>query len=154
MPLLDENFTRHTIFNGLTPQQIQSLNECATEASYNPGDYIFERGKVANRFFLIKSGKINLEIYTPELGAKTIQTCGPGELVGTSWLATQSTWKLDARAATDLKVIVFNAYRMLDKCEKDLELGYALMSRFLLAISERLEASQKHILALVQELTH
>lgn len=154
MPLLDENFTRHTIFHGLTPQQLQTLNDCASLVTYQPGDYIFERGKDANRFYLIKSGKINLEIYTQQLGAKTIQTCGPGELVGTSWLTSPTKWKLDARAATNVEVIAFNAYRMLDKCEKDRELGFALMSRFLVSISERLDASQKQILSLVQELTH
>lgn len=151
MNLLTPELIKGSSLDGLSQAQLDALSSCASKITFKGGDFIFERGRESNRFFLITKGRVNIELYTTERGPKTIQTIGAGELLGTSWLLADNKWKSDAKADIETEAISFNAYKLKELCDEDLALGYALMRRLLIAISTRLEASHKQIFTLLQE---
>ncbi len=148
MNILDPHFVENSVLKGLNASHLQALNDCASVVHFKPGEILFERGKESDRFFLIMSGKVNVELYTPERGPRPIQTLGSGDLLGTSWILSPSKWRSDARAVTATEALSFNAHMVREKCATDQQLGYELMSRFFIAISTRLEAAQNQILAM------
>ena len=57
-------------------------------------------GDPADSFFVIRHGRVAMEIFVPQRGAVTIETIDDGDLLGWSWLVPpfRATWTL-ARSA-------------------------------------------------------
>ena len=73
-------------FKGLNPQQLQLLAASALEMKFETGATIFVEGSPANRFFLILSGRVELSSEMEDRNVIPIQTLGPGDDLGWSWL--------------------------------------------------------------------
>ena len=58
------------------------------------------------RFFVIRDGLVSLELHRPERAALIVDTAGPGEVVGYSWIFPPYHWTFDARAATAVRAAV------------------------------------------------
>ncbi len=144
----DSKLAEHSLLNGLSSNHVAVLNRAASSEQVPKGQHIFEQGKEANRFFLIRSGKVTLELYTPQRGPRTIQTLRSGEVFGSSWLVPPFRWRNDARAAEDCELIVFDAKIIKQAMDDDREFGFQLMMRLYVSISQRLDATQKQILEL------
>ncbi len=84
METLEKILVEHPFVAGLSPEHIQLIVGCAKNVVFEPGKYIFKENKEANSFYIIRSGKVALEIYSPEVGSIIIQTLGEGEIIGWS----------------------------------------------------------------------
>jgi len=134
-------------FKGLPPELLEMLAREAMPVEFKTGELIFKEGAVANRSYLILSGKVVLESSTDsEHEPVTIETINSGDLLGWSWLFPPYYWVFDARAATPVKAIFFYGTRLREQCEINHELGYELMKRVSLVVIERLQAT-RHCLA-------
>ena len=134
-------------FKGLNPQQLQLLAESALEMQFEAGQKIFETGSPANRFYLILEGQVVLESELAEHGVMLpIQTLGPGDNLGWSWLFPPYLVHLGARALTPTRTIFFYGTRLREQCEFDHELGYELMKRVAEVATECLRATQQRLL--------
>ena len=129
-------------FKGLAPQQLQLLADSAMRMHFEAGQSIFEEASPANRFYLILEGAVALESEVKDRGRITIQTLGPGDDLGWSWLFPPFYVHLSARALEPTNTIFFYGTRLLDKCEKDHELGYQLMTRIAEVATRCLKATQ------------
>jgi CRP-like cAMP-binding protein len=116
-------------FKGLNAQQLQMLTDSAIEMQFESGQSIFQEGSPANRFYLILEGKVALESKLKEGGMIAIQTLGPGDELGWSWLLRSSNLLLSARALEPTRTIFFYGTHLRQQCEQDHELGYQLMQR-------------------------
>ena len=54
---------------------------------------IFKEGDVANRFYLIRSGKVVLESADKDEAPMLVQTIGADEVLGWSWLFPPYRWQ-------------------------------------------------------------
>ena len=66
----------------------------------------------------------------PNRGQLTIETVGPGEIVGWSWLRAALPWHFTGRAVEPVRAIEFDGACLRGKCEEDPLLGYDLLTRF------------------------
>src|SRR6266496_1232624 len=98
----------HPFLEGIKPEHLPILTECAILADFKKGELIFREGDPANRFYLIRSGRVELEAEVKEHDRMLIQTIGPGDVLGWSWLFPPYYWRFDARAATPVKAIFFH----------------------------------------------
>ena len=114
---------------GLKAHQLQMLTDSAIEMQFESGQSIFQEGSPANRFYLILEGKVALESKLKEGGMIAIQTLGPGDELGWSWLLRSSNLLLSARALEPTRTIFFYGTHLRQQCEQDHELGYQLMQR-------------------------
>jgi CRP/FNR family cyclic AMP-dependent transcriptional regulator len=136
---------RQPFFQGLNAPHLQLLAESAMEIQFKPGETIFEEGSSANRFYLILEGKVLLESEMADRGLVPIQTLGPGDDLGWSWLFPPYSLHLSARALEYTKTIFFYGTRLREQCEQDHELGYQLMKRIAEVMILRLEATQHRL---------
>jgi CRP/FNR family transcriptional regulator, cyclic AMP receptor protein len=136
----------HPFFAGMEAELGAVISGCARNHRFDPGEYLGHEGDPANEFFLIRHGRVALEIVQPGQSAIVIATEGEGEIVGASWLVPPYVWRLDARAVELTRAIGIDAKCLRDKCEADDHLGYAMMKRFLPVIMQRLDETRLQIL--------
>ena len=133
-------------FKGLNPQQLQLLAGSALEMKFEPDQKIFEAGSPANRFYLILEGKVVLESELAEPGVMlAVQTLGPGDSLGWSWLFPPYLIHLGAHAVEPTRVIFFYGTRLREQCEQDHEFGYELMRRVAEVATLCLSATQQRL---------
>lgn len=148
METLERILAEHPFFNGLKTHYLQLIVGCASNVRFNAGEFIFHEGEEANEFYLIRHGKVALEIFAPPRGPLTIQTIGEGEILGFSWLIPPHRWRFDARALELTRAIALDGKCLRTKCEEDQGLGYQLMKRFAHIVEQRLQATRLQLLDL------
>ena len=131
----------------MQPAHLAVLSAGAGEAEFKAGDVLFREGEPANRFYLIQSGKIALEAHDLAYGTVPIQTLGPGEVVGWSWLFPPFVWHLQARALAPTEVVILDGAHLLVTAERDRDFGFELMKRVAQVVIHRLQATRKQLLA-------
>jgi CRP-like cAMP-binding protein len=147
MSELHETIRRFAFFDGMQPAHLAVLSAGAGEAEFKAGDVLFREGEPANRFYLIQSGKIALEAHDLAYGTVPIQTLGPGEVVGWSWLFPPFVWHLQARALAPTEVVILDGAHLLVTAERDRDFGFELMKRVAQVVIHRLQATRKQLLA-------
>jgi CRP-like cAMP-binding protein len=90
---------------------------------------IFREGEAANQFYLVREGKLAIEVFAAERGALTILTVGPGEVLGWSWLVVPFRWKFDACDLECTRTIALDGKCLQTKAEQDHHLAYELLRR-------------------------
>jgi CRP/FNR family transcriptional regulator, cyclic AMP receptor protein len=136
----------HPFFAGMRPEHLQLVVGCASNVRFDAGTFILREGEEANEFYLLRHGKVGLEVYAPERGPITIQTLGEGEILGWSWLVPPYRWKFDARVIELTRAIALDGKCLRDKLESDYQLGYELLKRFSQVMVERLQTARLQLL--------
>jgi CRP/FNR family transcriptional regulator, cyclic AMP receptor protein len=119
---------------------------CAKNVRFEAGQYLFREGGSADQFYLLRHGRVALELAVPGQGTVTFQTLREGEVVGVSWLIPPYRWMYDAKALDLVRAISLDATCLRDKCDADHDLGYEMMMRFVPVLVQRLHATQLQIL--------
>ncbi len=148
MVTMEELLGGHPFFAGLSPSVIQLIVGCASNVHFAAGSYIFGMGEEANRFYVIRHGRVALEVHSPTQGPLVIDTMDEGEVLGWSWLIPPYRYSGDARAVTAVSAIALDGACLRGKCEADAELGYQLLKRVAAVMFQRLESSRVRLLDL------
>ena len=135
----------HPFLKGLGMDHLSTLSIYAMQTEFIPGQLILKQGDIANRFYLILEGKVALQAHNGE-GTVDIQTVGPGDVLGWSWLFWPYTWRFDARALEPVKAIFFYGTRLREHCEEEPLFGYELMKRVAQVAIERLQTVRQLLL--------
>ena len=106
---------------------------------FSADEVIARLGEPADEFFLIRQGRIALEMPAPQ-GAVRVQTADAGETVGWSWLVKPYLWHYDLRAMTDVRAFSIDGTCLRQKCEDDPCFGFLMMKRFSKLMAARMEA--------------
>lgn len=142
---LEPYLAEHPLFRDLGSNIVTLLTECAFNVRFAEGERIFRHGDPAERCYLIRHGIVSLEIGSPTKGPLTIQTLGPGEVLGWSWLFPPYKWHFDARALEPTRAIALDGKCLRGKCDEDPKLGYELMKRFSAIMHARMQAARLQI---------
>lgn len=143
---LREGLARHTFLQGMNAAHLTVLAGCARQTAFAAGQFLCRENEPANAFFLIQSGRVAIEIHTPKRGTIRVQTIGPGEVVGWSWVIPPHQWQFDARVVEAVQVLALDAPSLRHKCTEDHELGYHLLQRLVAVIAQRLAATRLQLL--------
>ncbi len=125
---------------------IKTLTSCASNVVFPAGTELFHQSDDAKLFFLIRSGRVGLAIQAGEKGSIRIQTVGPGEVLGWSWLIYPYKWHFDAIALEQVHAFSIDASCLISKCETDNHFGYEMLRRFSTVLERRLEATRLQLL--------
>jgi CRP-like cAMP-binding protein len=143
---LERIIKEHPFFAGMQDAFLELVCGCAKNARFAAGQYLFHEGEPADWFYLIRQGRVALQLTAPGRGAVTFQTVEEGELAGVSWLIPPYRWTYDVRAVEDTRAIAINALCLRQKCEADHDLGYEMRKRFMPILIQRLQATRLQIL--------
>ena len=139
---LVEIVTGHPFFVGLERGFCDLVSGCARNVRFDAGTYLFRKGEPADEFYLVREGRVALQVTARGGETITFQTINHDEIVGLSWLIPPYRWSFDAKATTRIRAIGINATCLRDKCESDHDLGYELMKRVMPVMISRLDAAR------------
>jgi len=142
MDTMDQILAEHSFFDGFEPEMIQLIAGCASNCRFKAGEYLCREGDAADTFYLIRHGKVALEVAAPGRASVIVATLGEGEIVGSSWFVPPYRWLFDARAVELIRATRVNAKCLRDKCEADHHLGYEMVKSFLPILAKRLHATR------------
>lgn len=146
METLERLLGEHPFFAGLDEGFCKLASGCAKNMRFEAGQYVFHEGEAADQFYLLREGRVSLQISAPGRGAATFLTVGPGEVFGVAWIIPPYRWTYDARALERARVIAMDAACLRRKCDADHHLGYELMKRLTPVLVDRLHATRLQML--------
>jgi CRP/FNR family transcriptional regulator, cyclic AMP receptor protein len=146
METLEPLLREHEFFRDLDPGYVKLLVSCASNIRFREGEFLLREGEPAEKFFLIRTGKVALEIAAPGRGAVIVQTAGAGDVVGFSLLLEPHLNKFDGRATSRVLAVALDGVCLRGKCEQDPRLGYLMMQRFARLAVAQLQAARLQVL--------
>lgn len=146
METLKQLLVEHPFLKGLEERYIDLLVGCASNVRFNANQYIFRENQEAEQFFIIRKGKVALQLNAPGRGTIIIGTIAEGDILGWSWLFPPYHWHFDAKALDTTLALALDGKCLRTKCESDHDLGYELLKRFSPIIENRLEATRLQLL--------
>lgn len=152
MKTIKDLLNEHPFFRDLSSRQIEILAGCGQNVHFQKGDLIIQEGGPANYFFIIRRGKVALEINGAERGAIRIQTIEEGDILGWSWLIPPHLWAFTGYAGEDVDAVALDGKCLRGKCDQDHDLGYALLKRFSGVLAERLKWARMQLLDIYGEM--
>ncbi len=146
MKTFESILSKHPFFKGLKKEYLELITGCAANVRFEAGEFIYRQHGEANQFYIIRQGKVALELCPPGREPITFQTVNEGEILGWAWLVPPYHWHCDAQALELTRAIALDGKCLRKKCLEDHSLGYDLLSRLLPIIGQRLEATQIQLL--------
>jgi CRP-like cAMP-binding protein len=132
----------------LPAEHRQRLLGMAREVSYPQGTRLFEEGGHADRFWIIRTGTVDLDMRVPGRRPAVIESLGHNELLGWSWLFAPHTWHLGAETVTPLRAYEFDADTVRAACRQDAEFGLSIADWVGRIVAHRLRAARTRLLDL------
>ncbi|WP_282793808.1 cyclic nucleotide-binding domain-containing protein [Streptomyces sp. CC224B] len=124
------------------------LRDVAEEVSFPQGARLFEEGGHADRFWIVRTGTVTLDLRVPGRRAAVIETLGHQQLVGWSWLYAPYTWHLGAEATTPVRAHQFDAAAVRALCRRDPAFGQHIAEWVGGIVAHRLHAARTRLLDL------
>ncbi|MGW2104779.1 cyclic nucleotide-binding domain-containing protein [Streptomyces olivaceoviridis] len=132
----------------LPAEQRPPLMRLAREVAFETGTRLFEEGRRTDRFWIVRTGTVALDLHVPGRRPAVIETLGHGELVGWSWHFPPYLWHLGAEATSPVRAWEFDAGSVRAMCAADPEFGRAIATWVGRVAAQRLHASRVRLLDL------
>ena len=146
MKHLSEILSESPVFRGMELSHLEYIAGCGSNIRFEQGQQIFSEGETADKFYLIRHGRVALDMYVPQRGPVTLETINEGEVLGWSWLFEPYIRHYDARAIVLTRAVAFDGKCLRGKCEENHDFGFDLMKRFAHVMIDRLQAARLQVL--------
>ncbi|KOT66480.1 MULTISPECIES: cyclic nucleotide-binding domain-containing protein [Streptomyces] len=132
----------------LPTEHRERLMARARGVSFPAGVRIFEEDRRADRFWIVRTGTVQLDIRVPGRRAAVVETLHPGDPLGWSWLFPPYSWQLGAETLSPVRAWEFDAQEIRALCQEDPVLGHALVLMYAEVIGDRLRCARTRLLDL------
>ena len=110
------------------------LADLAHEARFEDGEILFSAGEPAETFFVVGRGRVELVASD----GSVVDTLGPGDVVGVSWLYPDRVWTLAARARGSFIGAAFPADDVRHRCTIDERMRLIVLEEMSSTLLDRL----------------
>ncbi len=129
----------HPFLERFDPEFLAAASTNARELRFQTEEYVFREGERAQRFYLVMEGKVGLEIEASDRPRLTVQTIGPGEVMGWAWLVHPYLWPVAARALKPTRAIALDTIVLHRYFKLHPDVGYRFVLRLMPVIAKRLD---------------
>jgi CRP/FNR family cyclic AMP-dependent transcriptional regulator len=136
---LTRSLKDHSLVKGLLEGHIDFLSGCTKNVRVATGRFLFREGAMADELYLVRSGKIALEVHDGSRGTVVLETIGADDTLGWAALNPPYRWSLDARAVEPALLFAIDSACLRQKLDADHSFGYVFTKRLMNEIHERLE---------------
>ena len=139
---ITDYLSAHEFFSEFSDDDLKFLCECSSTREIKKGQILFLQGEHADKFYVVRSGRISLQM--PAIMGPTleIQTVDEDQVLGWSWLISPYQWNFQTKAEDDSELLQFDGAAILARCEQDPKLGYELVKKFAALMSFGLNAAR------------
>ncbi|MBI4330481.1 MAG: Crp/Fnr family transcriptional regulator [Chloroflexi bacterium] len=136
-------FKEFAIFGGLNEAQLKRVAAIAREESHPAGAVLFKEGDSAGSLYLVKEGKIVLEMKTeasPHRPIKqvTVDMITRGEALGWSSLIEPYKYTLSGLCIDPARIVVIDGAKLRELMKQDNAIGFEVMKGIAKLLSTRL----------------
>ena len=143
---IEEYLSANAFFSGMDSSFLKFLSDSTNELQIKTGEVLFKYGNPADKFYLLRRGQVAIQVPALMGPSLDIQTLGPDQILGWSWLIPPYRWNFLARALEDSDLLEFDGSAILARCEEDPKFGYELVKRFATLMSDRLNAARQKMM--------
>jgi CRP-like cAMP-binding protein len=136
----------HTFLRGMAAGHLDALATAASDVMFPAGHRIFAEGGHADSFWLIRAGRVAVDLHVPGEGPVVIDTVGIGGMLGWSWLFPPYQWSFGAVCASPVEAFEFDAAAVRSRCVADPALGYDLTTRLAHVLAGRLQSTRTRLI--------
>jgi CRP-like cAMP-binding protein len=138
-------------FSGLNPGEIDLLSTRFQQEERTAGHVYFHQGEIADRLYLVVSGKIGIR-YKPDDGDELpVADVGPGGVFGWSAALGRRAYTSSALGLEDSVTLSIRGATLRRLCETHPATGVVLLERLAEGIAERLRNTHAHVVHLLQQ---
>ena len=65
----EKTLGEHPFFKDLPAPHLDTVVGCVANVKFEPGEFIFREGQPADHFFVVRQGKVAVEVFVPGKGA-------------------------------------------------------------------------------------
>ena len=139
---LDRLLAEHPFFEGMDEDDRALIAGCGMNEVFDAGRYVFREGEPADKFYLLRSGAVAIEVHVPGRDPVVLETLTDGDIFGWSWMVKPYEWAYDVRAVQLTRVVSLDAKCLRAKMEDDHTLGFELFKRFVPIMASRMAATR------------
>ncbi len=148
MRTIAEYLPQHPFFEGLDDSVAALVAGCARNVHFHPGEHLFHEGDPADTFFVVRHGRVSLEVRPAAGPSVVVDTVHDDDVVGWSWLVPPYRWMFDARATEETSAIAFDGGCLRGKATEDPAVGYALLQRVVTVMAARVQSARVRLVDL------
>ena len=140
-----EQFAPFPALAALRPDQQELIGSSVRTTGYVKRQRLATQGERAIGCWLIRSGQVGIDLLIPGRGTVMVQTIGPGEIAGWSWLVPPYRWRFGVVALCDVDTIVLDTERLRALCADIPEFGRDLALAMAGTMAQRIEHARSRI---------
>ena len=143
---ITEYLSAHEFFSQFRDDDLKFLCECSSTREIKKGQILFRQGEHADKFYVVRSGRISIQM--PAIMGPTleIQAVDEDQVLGWSWLISPYQWNFQTKAEEDSELLQFDGVAILARCEQEPKFGYELLKKFAGLMSVRLNAARQKMM--------
>lgn len=129
------------LFEGATPQELESVAALSQERMYSKGDIVTAQGEPGSELFVVFDGFVEVlrAGVTPEQAPRTVVHLGAGQIFGEMALVDRGPRSATVKAASDTtSVLVIHQDDFERLCEENHHLGFIVMRNIAADLSFKL----------------
>lgn len=136
----------HPFLKDLPQPFMELLTGCAKNEYFEPGQPIARAGDPADKFYIIRAGRVAIQVIPPGSGGIIVETLADGDVLGWSWMFAPHQWILDALPLEPVRAISLDGACLRKKMESDHDFGYEMLNRFTKLMLGRIKALRKQLI--------
>lgn len=129
-----------------SPRVQEKLSSMADHFQFKAGQDIFHEGAPSLYLYVVKSGRVAVELHVPSRGRRIIYTAGTGDVFNWSAVVEPRLATASVRAVEDTEALGLKGGALMDACREDCELGFELYRAITEVIAARLIATRLQML--------
>jgi CRP-like cAMP-binding protein len=143
--LTPEEVGRLPLFTGLASEELKELAEMSEVVTVSAGNTLFVEGDPPGDIYVMLEGRITLSLRVPGRPETSFLSLHAGELIGWSSLLARPR-VATARVVQSSRVLRLRGSDVLELCETNHDVGYAIMRQVFEEMADRLSTTRMQLL--------
>ena len=151
MTVLSKDLRKILMLRNLEEQMLNKLAEITQLLKCNEGEILYEKGENAERFYMLKIGKVLLEVEINGTTVFAVSSIKPGYSFGWSALLPDETYPYSAVCSEFSEVMVISREALMNLLNQDCAMGFVFMHNMVKILKERLDRRTRQILKILTQ---
>ena len=145
-----EDLKKMAIMSHLNADMLDRLIAITDVLTFTDQETIFRQGDIADRFYMVKKGKILLEQKMTDKITVSVGSVKPGLAFGWSTMIEQGYYTTNAVCAEPCEIFSMRGNKIRALCEEDPHMGFLLSQRLLVILKKRYDHRTEQFLKVIK----
>jgi len=132
-----------------SPRVRAKLLALAQTFQFKAGEDIIREGNHSLYLYIVKSGRVAVEMDVPNIGRRLLRSGGVGDMFCWSALVEPRLATAAVRAVEDTETLGIKGGALMDACREDCELGFELYRALTEVIASRFVATRLQLISIL-----